>query len=205
MTPDPLRRLREGNARFVETGRGGGAPLSPAARTALAAGQQPFAIILGCADSRVPPEIVFDQPPGALFVVRVAGNVATTEAIGSIEYAVEHLGAQLVVVLGHSRCGAVTATVEVARGASLGLTPAVTAIAARVRPAVEQVLAEHPDTDADTLVARAVRANIRSAARALCQESDLIDKRAQRGDLLVVEAEYALDTGVVEFLSETSG
>src|SRR5919112_1807459 len=109
---EALERLREGNARFASKMASSGALLSHTQRAALAGGQQPFAIILGCSDSRVPAEIVFDQGLGDLFVIRVAGNIVAPSQIGSVEYGVEQFGTRLVVVLGHSGCGAIAATLE---------------------------------------------------------------------------------------------
>jgi carbonic anhydrase len=145
---DALERLREGNRRFVATGQGGADVLSPAARTELAKGQAPFAVVLGCADSRVPPEIIFDQGLGDLFVVRVAGDIAASSQIGSLEFAVQEFGTPLVVVLGHTRCGAVTATAESVRGSGGEPSPGLRAIVDRVRPAVEGVLAARRVSDA---------------------------------------------------------
>ncbi len=192
-----LERLRDGNARFVSTGRGSDVSLSPARRAELAVGQHPFAVILGCADSRVPPEAVFAQAPGELFVVRVAGNVAGPSQIGSAEFAAEHFGTRLVVVLGHTRCGAVRATVDALREPDARLSGNLRAITDRVRPAVEGLL-DAGLTD-DALVARAVRANIRASAHELQRGSPLLERLIREDGLAVVGAEYSLNTGLVDF------
>ena len=203
MTGDEaLGRLREGNRRFVETGRGAGDAVTPTQRAEMAKGQRPFAVVLGCADSRVAPEVVFDEAPGNLFVVRVAGNVATPVVVGSIEFAVSEFGSPLVVVLGHTRCGAVTATVEAVRAQSIELSTGLTAIVDRIRMPVSDVLASHADADLDVVVARAVRANVRAVADSLAAESPLLGERIRSNDLRVTGAEYALDTGAVEFLGD---
>lgn len=147
----------------------------------------------------MPPEGVFDTGLGELFVVRVAGNIATPSQIGSIEFAAQEFDTPLVVVLGHSRCGAVTSTVEVARGSGERMSPSLMAIVDRIRPAVEEVLAAHEADDLETVVAHSVRANVRAVASSLCEDSELIASRVRDDALLVVGAEYALETGAVEF------
>ena len=192
-----LARLRDGNARFVSTGRGNDVPLSSARRAELAAGQHPFAVILGCADSRVPPEAVFAQAPGDLFVVRVAGNVAAPSQIGNVEFAAEHFGTRLVVVLGHTGCGAVRATVDALREADARPCDNLRAIIDRVRPSVEGLL--DAGLTHDALVARAVRANIRASAHELQRGSPLLERLIRDDGLAVVGAEYSLETGLVDF------
>ncbi len=202
MTGDEaLGRLQAGNRRFVETGRGAGEVVTKDRRAEMAAGQRPYAAIVGCADSRVPPEVVFDEAPGNLFVIRVAGNVSPPTVIGSLEFAVTEFNTALVVVLGHTRCGAVTATLEAVRSPSSELSPGLTAIVDQIREPVETVLAQRPEEDCDMLVARAVRANIRAVVESLSAESTLLADRVRTGDLRVVGAEYALETGAVEFLT----
>ncbi|MBM3271573.1 MAG: carbonic anhydrase [Candidatus Sericytochromatia bacterium] len=163
-------------------------------RTDLAKGQQPFAVILGCADSRVPPEFVFDQGLGDLFVVRVAGNVVDPHVLGSIEYAVEHLGSPLIVVLGHERCGAVKAAVA---GGDPGghIGSLVTAIA----PAVKQARASHPP-DADALLDRAIKANVHQVAVEMGRTSPILAAFLKAKRLAIRGARYDLDTGVVELV-----
>lgn len=197
---ESLRRLKEGNGRFVATGRGAGEPVTAATRAMLAAGQRPFAVVLGCADSRVPPEVVFDQGPGELFVVRVAGNIGSLTALGSIEFAVSEFDTPLVVVLGHSKCGAVAATVQAVRSSSVSLTPGLAAIVDRIRPLVVRDQAERADDDLEGLVARVVRANVQAVVTSLTTGSSVLADRVAAGDLLIVGAEYSLDTGAVEFL-----
>jgi carbonic anhydrase len=196
---EALERLRAGNARFAKNVPGADAFLSPARRAALTTGQHPFAIILGCSDSRVPAEIVFDQGLGDLFVIRVAGNIVAPTQIGSVEFAAGRFGTRLVVVLGHSQCGAVVATLEDLRGPTDGHSRNVRAIVDRVRPAVEGLLATDGRHDADALVAQAVRANIRASANHLRHGSPLLGQLIRDEGLLVVGAEYSLETGVVEF------
>lgn len=197
--------LRAGNRR-QSTGRqiSGIGRHDPAARARLLEGQRPFAVVLGCSDSRVPVELVFDQGPGDLFVVRVAGNLVDTMVIGSVEFATAVLGVRLVVVLGHTGCGAVRTTVE----SSLSQVPAssdgLRAIAERVRPAVDEALSSSGDASQaaggnDAITAVAVRANIRRSAQHLRIESDLIRRLASDEGLVVVGAEYSLATGVVDF------
>ncbi len=186
-----LQRLQEGNRRFVSGTSDRDALVGPERRGDVAAGQQPTAVVLGCSDSRVPPEIIFDQGLGDLFVVRVAGNIAGPSQVGSIEFAVEQFGAPLVVVLGHSGCGAVTVTLDDLVQPTANLSADLRAIIDRIRPAVEDL----PDAD----VPSAVRANVRAAVHRLRHGSRIIAHRIRRGGLLVVGAEYVLDTGVVDF------
>jgi len=195
---EALGRLQEGNRRFVAGVRGHDAALE-ARRIELAAKQEPFAIILGCSDSRVPAELVFDQGLGDLFVIRVAGNIVAPSQVGSVEFAAERFGTRLVVVLGHSMCGAIYATLEeLARPAS-GQSPNLRSIVDRVRPSVESLLATDLRHDHDALVQAAVRANIRASVDHLRHGSALLESRIQEDGLLVVGAEYSLETGVVDF------
>jgi carbonic anhydrase len=170
-----------------------------ARRRALVAGQRPFAVILGCSDSRVPVEFVFDQGLGDLFVIRVAGNIVAPSQVGSVEFAAERFGTPLVVVLGHSRCGAVEATLEALGPSSATPSRHLRSIVDRIRPAVEGLLETDLRHDRERLVRAAVRANVRAAANALRHGSDVLEERIARGELLVVGAEYALETGGVEF------
>lgn len=195
-----LERLKEGNRRFVA---GETTAVTGAARRAeLVSGQQPFAIILGCADSRVPVEHVFDQGLGELFVIRVAGNIATPSNIGSAEYAVAKCGTRLVVVMGHSQCGAVTAALEeVLTGKPLD-SPNLRAITDNIRPAVEPALAQATQPDLAVVLPGAVTANVRASIRTMRTRSALLEQVIRSGDLLIVGAEYALDTGEVAFLND---
>jgi carbonic anhydrase len=196
---EALTRLRAGNARFASDVSSSNAVLSHR-RAELAAGQHPFAIILGCSDSRVPAEIVFDQGLGDLFVIRVAGNIVAPTQIGSVEFAAGRFGTRLVVVLGHSQCGAVVATLEELREPTEAQSRNLRAIVDRVRPAVEGLLAAGGGDDASALVRQAVRANIRASVDQLRHGSPLLEHLIRDEGLLVVGAEYSLETGVVEFL-----
>lgn len=190
--PELLQRLRDGNARFVAGEAGAPARLSAARREELAKGQKPFAVVLGCADSRVPVEHIFDQGPGDLFVVRVAGNVAAPAALGSIEYAVSVLGCRLLVVLGHTGCGAVQATLDHLDGVSGELSPALASIVDRVAAAVAPLEAE----GGEGLLGRCVEQNVRAAVEELEREMP----KGPAGDVHPRGAVYDLATGKVEFL-----
>ena len=168
-------------------------------RSELAAGQHPFAIILGCSDSRVPAEIVFDQGLGDLFVIRVAGNIVASSQIGSVEFAAERFGTPLVVVLGHSRCGAVLATLEELMRPSEKESRNLRSIVGRIRPAVETLLATELRHDVEALLRHAVRGNVRASANQLRHGSEILEELIQKERLLVVGAEYSLETGVVDF------
>jgi carbonic anhydrase len=184
------------------------APLSEARRLALAQGQEPFAVVLGCSDSRVPAELVFGQGFGDLFVIRVAGNVVAPSQVGSVEFAAARLGTRLAVVLGHTRCGAVMATLEELRHPTPERSPNLRSIVDRIRPSVEPLLATPLGRDPEALLAHAVRANIRTAADHLRHGSAVLERLVEREGLLVVGAEYCLETGVVDFLDgveETAG
>ena len=190
---DALQRLRAGNARFAANARGSGSLMSAARRAELAIAQEPFAIVLGCSDSRVPVEIVFDQGPGDLFVIRVAGNIVAPSLIGSVEFAADRFGTRLVVVLGHSSCGAIQATLEELRRPTINQSPNLRAIVERIRPAVS-VSDDEP---------AAMRANILASVSQLRHGSAIIEGLIESNGLVVVGAWYSLDTGVVEFLPET--
>jgi carbonic anhydrase len=196
---EALTRLRDGNLRFVDDLRSEAAGSDRARRRQLAAGQEPFAIILGCSDSRVPAEFVFDQGLGDLFVIRIAGNVVAPSQIGSVEFAAERFGTRLVVVLGHSKCGAVIATLEDMLNSTAHPWRHVRSIVERIRPAVEPLLATELRHDPERLMHHAVRANVRAAANQLRRGSEFLEGLIERGDLLVVGAEYSLETGVVDF------
>lgn len=194
-----LERLREGNRRFVAEARSHGEATGSARRHEVASGQEPFAILLGCSDSRVPAEIVFDQGLGDLFVIRVAGNVVASSQIGSVEFAAARYATRLVVVLGHSQCGAVLATVEELQRPSNNQSRGLRSIVDRVRPSVEALLATELRHDPEALVREAVRANIRASANQLRHGSDILEQLIQKHDLLVVGAEYSLESGEVDF------
>src|SRR5437867_12475188 len=196
---DALERLEEGNRRFVSGVRRSDTLTSQARRSELASGQEPFAIILGCSDSRVPAEIVFDQGLGDLFVIRVAVNIVASSQIGSVEFAAERFSPPLVVVLGHSRCGAVLATLEELMRPRENQSRNLRSIVDRVRPSVEALLATELRHDADALVRHAVRANVRVSANQLRHGSEFLEQLIQSDGLLVIGAEYSLETGVVDF------
>ena len=177
----------------------------PGRRNELTAGQEPFAIILGCSDSRVPAEIVFDQGLGDLFVVRVAGNIVAASQVGSVEFAAARFGTRLVVVLGHSQCGAVLSTLEQLQQPAADQSRNLRSIVDRVRPSVEALLATELRHDPDALVQQAVRANIRVSVDHLRHGSEIIEGLIQTGGLLVVGAEYSLETGVVDFFEGGPG
>lgn len=194
---EALERLREGNRRFasdrcVRIADG-------AQRSMLAARQNPFAIVLGCSDARVPAEIVFDQGLGDLFVIRVAGNVVAPSQIGSVEFAAERFGMRLVVVLGHSGCGAVAATIDELRRPTENQSRNLRSIVDRVRPSVEALLATPLCDDPESLARYAVRANVRISASHLRHGSEVLEQLIQNEGLVVVGAEYSLETGLVDF------
>jgi len=198
MTPArvALDRLRAGNARFASDHGG------PTRRRDLRAGQAPFAIVLGCSDSRVPAEIVFDQGLGDLFVIRVAGNIVAPSQIGSVEFAAERFGTRLVVVLGHSHCGAIQATLEELQRPSESQSRNLHSIVNRIRPAVVGLLATELRQEPEALLQHAVRANVRAAVNQLRHGSVLLEGLIQRDGLVVVGAEYGLETGRVEFFDD---
>ena len=196
---EALERLQEGNDRFVTGVQNGDRLTSQTRRHELPVDQEPFAIILGCSDARVPAEIVFDQGLGDLFVIRVAGNIVASSQIGSVEFAAERFGTPLVVVLGHSRCGAVSATLEELMRPRENQSRNLRSIVDRIRPSVEVLLATDLRHDSDALVRQAVRSNVRVSANHLRHGSELLEQLIQKEGLLVVGAEYSLETGVVDF------
>jgi carbonic anhydrase len=191
MTPAPeaLARLQAGNQRFVAGER--------RAVPAVTQAQSPFAIILGCSDARVPAELVFDQGLGDLFVIRVAGNIVSPSQVGSVEFAAERFGTQLVVVLGHTQCGAILATLEAVRGANH--PDNMLTIVERIRPSVQTLLSLRPNATEDELIHHAVRANVRASVDHLRHGSAHLEELIRAGRLTVVGAEYSLETGQVEF------
>lgn len=196
---EALARLREGNRRFVADRSSSSALVDHQRRLQLVSGQEPFAIILGCSDSRVPAELIFDLGFGDLFVIRVAGNIVAPSLVGSVEFAAARFGTRLVVVLGHTQCGAVVATLEELTGRATTQSRNLQSIVHRVRPAVETLLAGHPHLSDDEIVDQAVKANVRASADHLRHGSELLEGLIQNDGLLVVGAEYSLETGVVEF------
>ena len=201
---DALVLLREGNQRFVDDASDRDSITRRVRRLDLTRGQEPFAAVLGCSDSRVPVEIVFDQGLGDLFVIRVAGNIVAPSQIGSVEFAAEQFGTRLVVVLGHSRCGAIETTLEQLRRPPENQSRNLHSIVDLVRPAVQGLLETDLAHDHDALVHHAVRANIRASVRNLRHGSDIIENLIQNAGLMVVGAEYSLETGVVDFFDGLS-
>jgi carbonic anhydrase len=197
--PDALERLRDGNRRFANGLISRDTLLSHGRRNELSKGQNPTAIILGCADSRVPAEIVFDQGLGELFVIRVAGNIVAPSQIGSVEFAAARFGVRLVVVLGHSQCGAIAATIEDLLNPSLGGSQNIRSIVDRVRPAVEPLMQSDLKNNPEALAKEAVRANVRVATNHLRHGSAILENLIQHGGLRVVGAEYNLESGAVDF------
>jgi carbonic anhydrase len=193
-----LERLREGNRRFLSEVHTRDT-LTGERRRQLTAGQEPFAIVLGCSDSRVPAEIVFDQGLGDLFVIRVAGNIVAPSQVGSVEFAAERFGTRLVVVLGHAQCGVVLATLEELRRPSENRSPNLRSIVNRVRPSVEALVTTELADDPEALIREAVRANVRVSANHLRHGSEILEQLIQNDGLRIVGAEYSLETGVVDF------
>lgn len=196
---EALKRLQAGNRRFVEGMGRGVIHADDVERGVLLESQSPIAVVLGCSDSRVPVELVFGQGFGDLFVIRVAGNIVAPSQIGSIEFAAEKFGTKLVVVLGHTRCGAVEATLDQLQRASEARSPNLQGIVDRIRPAVAGLLNTELRHDRDLLMQIAVRTNVSMSANFLRHGSALIEQLIDDGGLLVVGAEYSLETGVVEF------
>jgi len=194
-----LQQLKDGNRRFVEGNSNAKLTTSSTRRCELIGEQNPSAIILGCSDSRAPAEIIFDQGLGELFVIRVAGNIVAPSQVGSVEYAVEQTGARLAVVLGHTGCGAVEATVAQLERAATERSPNLQSIVERIRPSVESLLEMDSDIDRETLLRRAVRANVRTSVDHLRHGSEILERFIADDFLIVIGAEYSLETGLVEF------
>jgi len=196
-----LDRLRLGNRRFASNAQGEKGRLQTRPGE-LADGQEPFAIILGCSDSRVPAEIVFDQGLGDLFVIRVAGNIVAPSQIGSVEFAASKFGTRLVVVLGHSKCGAIEETLQQLREPTENRSRNLRSIVDFVRPSVASVLAQGLDDDPDTVIAQAVRANIRASVEQMRHGSQILEELERDEGLVIVGAEYSLETGLVDFFDD---
>lgn len=197
-----FERLQEGNRRFVANVRGADAILSQVRRAELVANQNPFAIVLSCSDSRVPAEIVFDQGLGDLFVIRVAGNIVAPSQLGSVEFAVERFQTRLVVVMGHTRCGAIEATLDSLMHPHARASESVMSIVRRVMPSVKPLVELDPEADRAILARAAVRANIRASANQLRHGSALLERYGQEEGLVILAAEYDLETGTVEFFDD---
>lgn len=199
---DALDRLREGNRRFAADVRSHDSVTSLTRRIELVGGQQPFAIVLGCSDSRVPAEIIFGQGLGDLFVIRVAGNIVAPSQVGSVEFAAEQFGTRLVVVLGHSRCGAIQATLNELQRPREDQSPNLRSIVDRVRSSVEPLLHTDLRHRPEALAAEAVRANVRASASHLRSGSRILENLILHHGLRVVGAEYSLETSVVDFFDD---
>ena len=195
-----IELLREGNTRYTSDCRNS---INIYGHQDLSAGQNPFAVILGCSDSRVPVEQIFSQNAGNLFVVRIAGNITTPSATGSIEFAVKFLKVKLIVILGHTGCGAVSATLDELQHAPLNVSPELQGILTQIRPAVEPLLKNSNKIDRNELLQNAVRANVRNTVNNLCNKSSIRHHQSQRERLRVVGAVYHLDSGVVEWMNDT--
>ena len=200
-----LQRLREGNRRFASDTRSHGALTSQARRDELTEGQEPFAIILGCSDSRVPAELVFDQGLGDLFVIRVAGNIVAPSQVGSVEFAAALFSTRLVVVLGHTQCGAIKATLDELQRPTGSQSRNIRSIVDRVRPAVEPLLTTDLRHDREAMMRHAVRANISASVDQLRHGSEILEQLIEREGLLIVGAEYSLESGVVDFFDGMPG
>ncbi len=189
---EAISRLKDGNARYTN-GKQQHPRQATKERAKLTKSQHPFAIVIGCADSRVPPEIVFDQGLGDLFVLRVAGNVIDNHSLGSIEYAVDHLAVRLIVVLGHQSCGAVKAAIDTI--AAKSEAPAhIQSLVTAIQPAVEATV----NRDLETTV----KANVNDVVQAVRSSTPVLKPKVDSGELRVLGAYYSLDTGVVSFLDE---
>ena len=196
---EALARLKEGNLRFISGKGGRDLDFEHSRRLETVDDQAPFAIVLGCSDSRVPLELIFDQGMGDLFVIRVAGNIAASSQVGSIEFAAETFGTPLLVVMGHSKCGAVAASVDEVLNPGDRLTPNLEVIVDRIRPAVKARLSREPECSREELIDKVVEDSVRATVKGLVNSSPLLEQRVQNGDLLIVGAEYSLETGRVEF------
>lgn len=195
---DALQRLKDGNHRFVAGTTTNNDSVSQARRAELVDGQSPFAVIVACSDSRVPVELLFDQGLGDLFVIRVAGNIVAPSQIGSVEFAAAQLGTKLVVVLGHSNCGAVDATLkELAHGTGTQ-SPNLRSIVDRIRPAIEPLVKAKGELTLD----EAVAANVNQSVERLRHGSAILEDLIDSGALQVVGAEYSIENGDVEFFDD---
>ncbi|MDP1521008.1 carbonic anhydrase [Porticoccus litoralis] len=197
---EAMQRLKEGNQRFVTGVRSVDTIIKQMQRADFVEGQAPFAVILGCSDSRVPAEIVFDQGLGDLFVIRVAGNIVAPSQVGSVEFAAEQFGTPLVVVLGHTMCGAVRATIDELEKPSTETSFNLLSIVNRIRPTVEPLFQTELKNDAQKLMAVSIRANILAAVNHLRHGSQILEQLVNRGQLEIVGAEYSLETGEVLFI-----
>ncbi len=196
---EALQLLREGNRRHVGGERNRDTFDSRTRASGLIEGQSPFAVILGCSDSRVPVEIIFDQYLGDLFVIRVAGNIVAPSQVGSVEFAAERFGSRLVVIVGHTQCGAVQAALDELRTPTGNHSPNLLSIVGRIIPAVKDLEEASSRDGSGTLLRNAVRANVRASVRNMRNGSPLLESLIREDGLLVVGAEYSLETGEVDF------
>src|SRR5438045_6930766 len=200
---EALHKLKQGNARFLSNVRGAEPILSQVRRADFVRGQNPFAVVLGCSDSRAPAEIIFDQGLGDLFVIRVAGNVVAPAQIGSVEFAVERFATPLVVVIGHTSCGGVGATLDVLQGRAPPGSRGLMSIVDRIRPAIESLLQTDLASHPDALMRAAIRANVRASVNQLRHGSEIIERVIAHRGWAVGGAVYELATGEVEFVDGT--
>ena len=199
---EAIDRLREGNHRFAEGNESLHSIADPKKRKTLIERQDPFAIILGCSDSRAPAEILFDHGLGDLFVIRVAGNIVAPSQIGSIEFAAERFGTSLVVVLGHSKCGAIQATLEELAQPRENRSSNLHSIVKRISPSVEPLLQTDLRDNPDGLMRKAVRANIIASVENLQSGSPILTELVEQDKLQIIGAEYSFDSGLVDFYEE---
>ncbi len=192
-----LERLKQGNVRFTTNVRSIESLGGKQQREALVGGQKPFAIVLSCSDSRAPSELLFDCGLGDLFVVRVAGNVVAPTIVGSVEFAAATFGTELIVVMGHTRCGAVVATVDALRSGRGAISENVRNIVDRIAPGVAELV--NGGKNGEDVIGPAIRANVRVSANHLRHGSPVLEERIAAGRLAVVGAEYSLETGEVDF------
>lgn len=197
-----LAHLKQGNQRFISALQGDEWLMKRPRISSAEQGQQPFAIILGCSDSRVPAEMVFDQGLGDLFVIRVAGNIVQPSQIGSVEFAAAQFATRLVVVMGHTHCGAIKATVEELSRPSESQSPNLKVIVDKIAPAVKPLLQTACQCDKDTLLAKAVRANVHTSVEQLRHGSAILEQLIANEDLMIVGAEYDIETGKVIFFED---
>jgi len=196
---EALERLKEGNRRFIQHLRSTEVLMSQLRRGELVKGQKPFAIVLGCSDSRVPAELVFDQGLGDLFVIRVAGNIVAPSQVGSVEFAAEAFGTRLVVVMGHTFCGAIDATLEIIEHPQKPRSPNLASITDRIRPAIQGLVHTELAQNRERLIQEAMRANVRASVSHLRHGSAILEKMVLQDGLQVVGAEYQLESGEVLF------
>ena len=200
-----LQKLIDGNARYALTANGGAESHIEVKNHQSLKTQNPFAIILSCSDSRVPVELVFDQGLGDLFVIRVAGNIAAPSQIGSVEFACQKFNTPLVVVLGHSSCGAISATVDSLindineSGETNPMSPNLAAIVDQVAPSASSVIAKNKSSNREELLYKTMRANVAQSVKQLELGSSIISDLIKQKQLTIVGAEYSLESGKIEF------